>query len=99
MSSQRRYSGWALPPENSDAAIKSYVKQMKVSSAADLEALSQPASSSSDGPYAKPSGSCGPLRLKVKIEGLLDRSTILSPFGQQECVMYSAAATPEGDIK
>lgn len=76
-----------------DRAIRSYIEQLKVPSTSDLEAVSQPG----DGVFAKLFADT-PVRIKVRIEGTFDRSTMKSPLSGRDCVMYSAAAVPSGEL-
>jgi hypothetical protein len=78
-----------------DNAIRTFVQQMPISSSMDLE--SDMPSGSSTEQFLKPLSSGGPVRMEVKIEGLLDRSTVLAPFTRRPCVMYSATATSHGE--
>lgn len=93
---RRKLPRWTLPGAAFDRAIRSCVSQLKISSSSDLEAVSPPGSSSSS--FLKPLASGGPMRVEVRIEGLLDRRTIVSPLAQQNCVMFSAAAMFDGEL-
>lgn len=89
---------WTLPSLESDLAIRSYTQDLQVSPATSLETVYPDGGGSSGaGVFTEPETSAAPVRVEVCIEGLLDRSTMLSPFSQQSCVMYSAAATPSGE--
>lgn len=96
---KRNFPRWTLPTAVSDRAIRTHFDQLKVTSSSELDSVfPQSSSSSSDGSFPKRSSSAVPLRLEVRIEGLLDRSTICSPLARKDCVMYSAAAVPKGEL-
>jgi len=92
---RRKYPMWTLPLAREDRAIRSYMEDLKVYSNADIEAaFPSPSGSSSDRAFPKPCASEVPVRIEVRVEGLLDRSTIQSPLSHRDCVMFSAAAVP-----
>merc|ERR1719263_270090 len=69
---------------------------MPISSNPDLDADMPPGSSSEK--FLKPLSSGGPIRLEVKVEGVLDRSTMLAPLTQRPCVLHSASAMCSAEL-
>jgi len=108
---KRKYPKWTLPAPSTDATIRAYVRQLKVSSASDLEIASPNPEAASGKPAVsgrilwtgpqlvdRPSAVSGqPVRVEVKVENLMDRTTVKAPLTGQACVAYSAAAIVDGD--
>lgn len=89
---------WTLPTAAADTAIRSYIEDMPISSAFEVEAaFPSGGSSSSDCSFCDQDAPKVPVRIEVCIEGLLDRSVMQSPLARRDCVMYAAAAVRRGE--
>jgi len=78
------------------STIRSFVEQLGVSSALDIEVDRQPTTNNNQ-ILSRPLSSGRLVRLEAKVEGTFDRSTISTPLTRRSCVMYSAIAKCQGE--
>jgi len=79
------------------STIRSFVQQLGVSSALDIEVDRQPTTNNNNQILSRPLSSGRLVRFEAKVEGTFDRSTISTPLTRRSCVMYSASAKCQGE--